>query len=99
MVDIIHQLVIRASSDNVYRAIATQEGLAGWWTEDVVAETLEGGFAEFRFGNPYFIKMRILRIEKISEILIFIYLVVYIKISNFSPGSITLSFNRISKCK
>ncbi len=64
MAEIIHQLVIRASSDKVFHAIAKQKGLSCWWIEDVVAENLEGAFAEFRFGEAYFIKMKICKLEK-----------------------------------
>jgi uncharacterized protein YndB with AHSA1/START domain len=33
MIDIIHRVGIRAPVADVYRAIASIEGVAGWWTE------------------------------------------------------------------
>ncbi len=43
MVDIAHRVGIRASSEVVYQALATREGVAGWWTEDTEATTPQGG--------------------------------------------------------
>jgi uncharacterized protein YndB with AHSA1/START domain len=43
MVDIAHRVGIRASSEVVYKALATREGVAGWWTEDTEAMPSEGG--------------------------------------------------------
>ena len=63
MADIIHQLVIRTFSDKVFRAITEQEGLSGWWTDNVVVKSVEGGFAEFNFGDTYYIKMKVLKLE------------------------------------
>jgi uncharacterized protein YndB with AHSA1/START domain len=34
MFEILHRVGIKASPDKVYRALATPEGLAGWWTTD-----------------------------------------------------------------
>ncbi len=33
MADILHQLTIKASPEDVYQAITLQEGLAKWWTQ------------------------------------------------------------------
>jgi uncharacterized protein YndB with AHSA1/START domain len=35
----------------VYRAVATQEGLRGWWTADSSAEPRVGSVARFGFGR------------------------------------------------
>jgi uncharacterized protein YndB with AHSA1/START domain len=32
--DIIHRIGIKATPNDVYRAVATAEGIAGWWTRD-----------------------------------------------------------------
>lgn len=50
MADIRHRVGIRSSLDQVYRALTTREGLAGWWTNDTRGETTVGGVLEFRFG-------------------------------------------------
>jgi uncharacterized protein YndB with AHSA1/START domain len=63
MSDIKHMLEIKASAETVYRAVATQEGLACWWTAEVNTEAEVGGFAEFRFGERYYNKMKILALE------------------------------------
>jgi len=49
MADINHQIAVDASPDAVYAALATQRGLASWWTSDVKADKKTGGTAEFGF--------------------------------------------------
>jgi uncharacterized protein YndB with AHSA1/START domain len=49
MVDILHRVGVKASSDAVYKALATREGLAHWWTTDTQGESKVGGALRFRF--------------------------------------------------
>ena len=49
MVDILHKVGIKGSLDDVYDAIATRDGLAGWWTVDTQGESAVGGVLRFRF--------------------------------------------------
>jgi uncharacterized protein YndB with AHSA1/START domain len=49
MADLKHQIPIKASPQAVYAALATQEGLASWWTADTRADERVGGKAEFAF--------------------------------------------------
>jgi uncharacterized protein YndB with AHSA1/START domain len=49
MADIAHRIGIRAPADAVYAAIATREGVAGWWSEDTTGDSLEGGSLRVRF--------------------------------------------------
>jgi uncharacterized protein YndB with AHSA1/START domain len=49
MVDILHRVGIKASLDEVYRALATREGLAGWWTTDTQGTNKVGEALKFRF--------------------------------------------------
>lgn len=49
MADILHRVGIKSSLDEVYKALATREGLAGWWTDDVLGESRVGGALRFRF--------------------------------------------------
>ncbi len=49
MAEIKHQIPINASPEKVYAALATQEGLRGWWTADSIADKKVGGKAEFGF--------------------------------------------------
>lgn len=51
MADMYHEVQIQAPPDKVYQAVATQEGLRGWWTADSVFDAREGGSAEFGFGK------------------------------------------------
>ena len=49
MVDILHRVGIKASSEQVYKALATRDGLAGWWTTNTQGESKPGGVIKFRF--------------------------------------------------
>lgn len=51
MVDILHRVGIKSSVDEVYEALATRDGLAGWWTTDTRGESNAGGVIRFRFGG------------------------------------------------
>lgn len=47
--DIVHRIGIKAPASKVYAALATIEGLAGWWTQDTSGSAQVGGRVEFRF--------------------------------------------------
>lgn len=50
MVDILHRVgVENATPEEVYDALTTVEGLAGWWTDDTKGSGEVGGKLEFRF--------------------------------------------------
>ncbi len=49
MVDILHRVGIKSSPDEVYKALATREGLAAWWTNNTQGESKVGGLLKFRF--------------------------------------------------
>ncbi|HEV8285889.1 MAG TPA: SRPBCC domain-containing protein [Chitinophagaceae bacterium] len=51
MADIRHKLVIKTSSEKVYEAITTQEGLANWWCKQTTAKPEVGFVNTFTFGN------------------------------------------------
>jgi uncharacterized protein YndB with AHSA1/START domain len=63
MADIRHMLLVDAPVDAVYRAITEQGGLAGWWTEQTVAKPEIDSLAEFKFGDRYYNKMRVVALE------------------------------------
>jgi uncharacterized protein YndB with AHSA1/START domain len=42
MVDIIHRIGIKAPLTRVYEALATVEGVAGWWTDETSGESAPG---------------------------------------------------------
>ncbi|MBX3652405.1 MAG: SRPBCC domain-containing protein [Burkholderiales bacterium] len=51
--DILHRVGIKAAPEKVYQALATREGLAGWWTRDTEGDgSRSGGALKFRFHNP-----------------------------------------------
>jgi len=49
MVNIIHRIGIKSSVSQVYKALISPEGLAHWWTEEVLGESQVGGKMVFRF--------------------------------------------------
>ncbi len=49
MVDIIHRIGIKASLDQVYKAVSTVEGVAHWWTEETKGDSRIGGKIKFTF--------------------------------------------------
>ena len=50
MTDIHHRIGVRTSStDDVYAALTTIDGLAGWWTTETRGDAGLGGTIEFRF--------------------------------------------------
>ena len=52
MADIRHRVGIAAAPARVYAALATREGLAGWWTKRVEGDARPGGALRFYFGGP-----------------------------------------------
>ena len=52
MVDIIHRIGIKAPAFQVYAALATVEGVAGWWTRDTTGESKLGGAVNVLFRSP-----------------------------------------------
>ncbi len=49
MADIIHRIGIKASPAQVYDAVATTTGVAGWWTRDTTGSSKAGGTVNVRF--------------------------------------------------
>lgn len=49
MVDIVHRVGIKAPASEVYSALSTIDGLAGWWTTATTGSSKIGGVIEFRF--------------------------------------------------
>lgn len=64
MPELKHLVVVDAPVEAVYRALTEQAGLAGWWTRDTVAEPTVGSIAEFRFGDRYRNRMRIVDLDE-----------------------------------
>lgn len=72
MADILHRVGIKAPLEAVYQALATPEGVAGWWTEDSSGDREVGGKLGFRFSaNGVEIggfEMRILELEPSTRV-------------------------------
>jgi uncharacterized protein YndB with AHSA1/START domain len=68
MVDILHRIGVVAPLDRVYRAIATPEGIAGWWTTDTAGESEVGGTLAFRFGDVGGFDMEILELDPAGRV-------------------------------
>jgi hypothetical protein len=63
MVDILHKVGIKSSSQNdVYRALTTLEGLSAWWTDNTQGESKVGAVLKFRFGAGGF-DMKVLELH------------------------------------
>lgn len=48
-IDIAHRIGIKAPLSQVYEALATVKGIAGWWTCDTRGESMVGGTIQVRF--------------------------------------------------
>jgi uncharacterized protein YndB with AHSA1/START domain len=63
MVDILHRVGIKSQVADVYAALTTAEGLAGWWTTKTEGDGDEvGGVVQFRFGAGGF-DMKVLELD------------------------------------
>jgi uncharacterized protein YndB with AHSA1/START domain len=68
MVDILHRIGVTSSPDNVYAALTTVQGLAGWWTADTSGDGDVGGVLQFRF-EPGGFDMKVLEAEPAQAVL------------------------------
>jgi hypothetical protein len=69
MVDILHKVGIKSSSvDDVYKALATIDGLSGWWTSITRGESEVGSVIQFRFGAGGF-DMKVLDLQPARRVL------------------------------
>ncbi len=69
MVDILHQAGIKSSTAEVYTALTSIDGLAGWWTTDTQGKGNEvGGVVKFRFKAGGF-DMKVLELDPGKRVL------------------------------
>ena len=61
MVDILHRVGLTAAPDEVYEALTTVEGLAGWWTTDTIGDG--EGTLQFRFPGVGGFDMKVLDLQ------------------------------------
>jgi uncharacterized protein YndB with AHSA1/START domain len=69
MPDILHRVGIKSSPEKIYAALATREGLAGWWTGDTQGDCSAGGVIHFRFGTEGGVHMKVLELEPSKRVL------------------------------
>jgi len=69
MVDILHKVGVKSSPNDTYKALATREGLAGWWTIDTQGESNVGGVLKFRFGAKGGFDMKVLELDPAKRVL------------------------------
>nr|AGS49311.1 Aha1 domain protein [uncultured bacterium esnapd2] len=72
MVDILHRVGVTASPKEVYDALTTLDGLAGWWTRDTTGDSAVGGVIRFRFENappPSGFDMKVLATDPAERVL------------------------------
>jgi uncharacterized protein YndB with AHSA1/START domain len=69
MVDIKHYITIKKPASVVYKAVTEQQGLASWWTTDTIAKAEIGFINEFRFGDRYHDKMKIINLVPGKKVL------------------------------
>ncbi len=63
MVDILHKVGIKSSSQNdAYKALTMLDGLSGWWTTTTQGDSKVGGVIQFRFGAGG-IDMKVLELQ------------------------------------
>jgi uncharacterized protein YndB with AHSA1/START domain len=69
MVDILHRVGIKSSVAEVYTALTTTEGLAGWWTTNTQGQGDDlGGVLQFRFDAGGF-DMKVLELDPGKRVL------------------------------
>jgi hypothetical protein len=69
MVDILHMVGVKSpSTDRVYKALSTIDGLASWWTTDTRGESKIGGRVRFNFEKGSF-DMKVLELEPPKRVL------------------------------
>ena len=68
MVDIIHRIGIKAPAANVFAAVSTVEGVAGWWSKQTTGDTGVGGTFTVRFHSPVGDQIGKFEIEMIERI-------------------------------
>jgi len=63
MAEILHKVTIAAPPARVFATLTQQQGLEGWWTENVRAEPRVGAICRFRFDDNTGPDMEILALE------------------------------------
>lgn len=68
MFDIVHRIGMTKPLEEVYRALATPEGLAAWWTTDTSGRSEVGEKLSFRFGDIGGFDMEVLELDPAGRV-------------------------------
>ena len=69
MHDIMHLFKIHASSETVYQAITTADGIRQWWTRDTAIEPKVGAVGEFGFyGKRFVAKVTVEELNPVTRV-------------------------------
>ncbi len=68
MPNIRHVLTIDATPESVYQAITTEVGIKNWWTTEANAKAEVGYINEHRFGDKYFNKMKVTKLQSPTHV-------------------------------
>ncbi len=69
MPDILNRVEVRASANDTYRALATADGIARWWTTDTKGGGAVGSTIKFTFGTRGFFDMKVLELAPGKRVL------------------------------
>ena len=70
MHDILHRVGIKSPAPtDVYKALTTLDGLAGWWTDDTTGKAEVGDAIHFQFGERGFFDMKVLELHSDTRVL------------------------------
>src|ERR1700680_3522147 len=62
MPDILYRVGIKSSTHEVYKAFSEENGLAGWWSNNVKASPTVGAVDQFSFGDRGFNDMKVIEL-------------------------------------
>jgi uncharacterized protein YndB with AHSA1/START domain len=67
MYQINHRIGIKASPEDIYRSLTTDQGLASWWTPDTRGAGNVGSIIKFRFGEhgPDFLVLELVENKRV----------------------------------
>lgn len=68
MANLRHNLMIETPIKQLYDSITLEKGLKGWWTNEATAKAEEGNINHFVFGDEYFNKMKVLKLDPPNEV-------------------------------
>ena len=69
MPDILHAVGIKATSHEVYTALTTIKGLAGWWTSDTRGDSAVNAVIHFHFGPKARVDTKVLELKRDALVL------------------------------